>query len=224
MNKIFLSYQDSSHCFLSGIKDTLISTFQDYLKYSSLVKMYDYTVLENSVVTQFSSEQGNFIFFEIPEYEIGFLGKIVAIDDSISKKIHPLHLEMYTVFGSIIDSYSITNSKELLPYSEVFLVDNDIFGLADLESDYLEKCEKDSINVIPSLLALTTLAVESNGNLVQYNEDGDIYLYLADHLSYDAEFTQVDAVPQDTFYGSNETASIKEWIDNYFSQYFATKD
>lgn len=219
MNKIFLSYQDSSHCFLSGIKDTLISPFQDYLKHLPLVKMYDYTFLENSVVTQFSSEQGKFIFFEIPEYEIGFLGKIVAVDDSISKKTHPLHLELYKVFGSIIDSYSINNTKELLPYSEVFLVDKDIFGLADLESDYLEKCEKDNIEVMPSLLALTTLAVESNGNLVQYNEDGDIHIYLADHLAYDAEFTQIDITPQDTFYTSNENASIKEWVDNYFSQY-----
>lgn len=219
MNKVFLSYQDSSHCFLSGIRDTLISPFQDYLQHSSLVKMYDYTFLENGVVTQFISEQGKFIFFEIPEYEIGFLGKIVAIDDSVSKKVHPLHLEMYTVFGSIIDSYSINNNKELLPYSEAFLVDKDIFGLADLETDYLGKCEKNNIEVIPSLLTLTTLAVESNGNLVQYNESGDIHFYLADHLAYDAEYAQVDTTPQDTFYTSNETASIKEWVDSYFSQY-----
>ena len=219
MNKIFLSYQDSSHCFLSGIKDISTLPFQDYLQLQLSVKTYDYTFLESSVVTQFSSEQGVFVFFEIPAHEIGFLGKINTTDDSVSKNTHPLHLELYKVFGSIIDSYSINNTKALLPYSEVFLVDKDIFGLADLESDYLEKCEKDNIEVMPSLLALTTLAVESNGNLVQYNEDGDIHLYLADHLAYDAEFTQIDAVPQDTFYTSNETASIKEWVDNYFSQY-----
>ena len=219
MNKIFLSYQNSSHCFLSGIKDISILPFHDYIQLLSSVELYDYTFLEDSVVTQFSSEQGIFIFFEIPSHEVGFLGKAPTTDNSISKKVHPLHFELHKVFGSIIDSYSIPHPKELLPYNEVFLVDKDIFGLDDLESDYIEKCKKNNIDVIPNLLALTTLAVESNGNLVQYDEDGNIYFYLADHLAYDAEFTQVDVVPQDTFYTSNKSLSIEKWVDNYFSQY-----
>lgn len=218
MNNIFLSYQNSSRYFLEGIKEAEVVSGNDYFQKPPSNKVYDYTLFENSVVTKLSSEQGDFRFFELPLHGTGFLTKVGRTNQLDTTNIHPLHLELYQLFGSVIDSYAISN-KELLPYNNVFLINTTISGLGALEEDYINKCKDSDTSSNCKLLALTTIATESNGNLVQYDKDSNIYFYLADHIADQAHLAKVNDVPDDTFYTASGVSSVKDWVDSYFGQF-----
>lgn len=218
MNNIFLSYQNSPRYFLEGIKETEVISGNDYFRQLPSTTVYDYTLFKDSIITKLSSEQGDFRFFELPMHGTGFLTKVGCINQLDTTNIHPLHLELYQWFGSVIDSYAISN-KELLPYNNVFLISTTISGLGALEEDYINKCQDSRTSPNSKLLALTTIATESNGNLVQYDKDSNIYFYLADHIADQTRLAKAQDVPDDTFYSASSTVILKEWIDNYFSQF-----
>ncbi|MGP4863225.1 hypothetical protein ACTXGK_03420 [Psychrobacter sp. T6-5] len=218
MNSIFLSYQNSSRYFLENIKETEVVSGNDYFRQLPSTTVYDYTLFKNSIVTELSSEQGDFRFFELPMHGTGFLTKVGCINQLDTTNIHPLHLELYQWFGSVIDSYS-ASSKELLPYNNVFLINNTIFGLGALEEDYINKCQDSRTSPNSKLLALTTIATESNGNLVQYDKDDKVYFYLADHIANQAGLAKAQDVPDDTFYTVSGVSSVKDWVDSYFGQF-----
>lgn len=218
MNNIFLSYQNSSYYFLDGIKEVEVISGNDYFQQLPSNKIYDYTLFENSVVTKLSSEQGDFRFFELPLHGTGFLTKVGRTNQLDTTNIHPLHLELYQLFGSVIDSYAISN-KELLPYNNVFLISTTVFGLGALEEDYINKCQDSRTSPNSKLLALTTIATESNGNLVQYDKDNKVYFYLADHIADQARLAKAQDVPNDTFYTVSGASNVKDWVDSYFGQF-----
>lgn len=218
MNSIFLSYQNSSRYFLENIKETEVVSGNNYFQKLPSNKVYDYTLFKNSVVTKLSSEQGDFRFFELPLHGTGFLTKVGRTNQLDTTNIHPLHLELYQLFGSVIDSYAISN-KELLPYNNVFLINTTISGLGALEEDYINKCQDSDTSPNCNFLALTTIATESNGNLVQYDKDGNIYFYLADHIADQAHLAKVHNVPDDTFYTASGVSSVKDWVGYYFNQF-----
>ena len=218
MNNIFLSYQNSSRYFLKNIKETEVVSGNVYFQQLPSTTVYDYTLFEDSIVTELSSEQGSFRFFELPMYGTGFLTRVGCINQLDTTNIHPLHLELYQWFGSVIDSYA-ASSKELLPYSNVFLINNTVFGLGALEEDYIHKCQESRTSPNSKLLMLTTIAAESNGNLVQYDKDNKVYFYLADHIANQAHLAKAQDVPDDTFYTVSGISSLKDWVDSYFGQF-----
>ena len=219
MNKTFQSYQNSSSFFLEDITDTKVLSANDYFNSASSSLLKKNLFFQNSVITEFNSKQGKFRFFELSVQQNGFLAKVEHASEGKASNVTPIHLELYKTFGSIIDSYS-TKNKDLLPYNNVFLIDNSIFGLGILEADYVEKCKDSHVATDPNLLKLTTLAIESNGNLVQYDKDGQIYFYLADHIAYqNTEFVLFEDQPEDTFYISKNMKSVDEWVTYYFNQY-----
>lgn len=213
MNKVFTYYYNSSRFFLTEIEDVKVRFFTDYVQCLSKSELHNYFFLKDLIVTEFISAQGKFRFSELPNSDIGFLGKLDADSDAY---IDPLHLALYRVFGTIIDSYSVTKSRNILPYSAVFTIDKDTPELGATQLDYLDKCKDNNIDAIPDLLTLTTLAVESNGNLVQYDKNGKLYFYLSDHILDDPDFVQVNLTPPDTFYFSKKFEFMKDWVDNYF--------
>lgn len=218
MNNIFLSYQNSSYYFLDGIKEVEVISGNDYFQQLPSTTVYDYTLFKDSVVTELSSEQGDFRFFELPMHGTGFLTKVGCINQLDTTNIHPLHLELYQWFGSVLDSYA-TSSKELLPYNNVFLISTTVFGLGALEEDYINKCQDSRTSPNSKLLALTTIATESNGNLVQYDKDNKVYFYLADHIADQARLAKAQDVPDDTFYTVSGASNVKDWVDSYFGQF-----
>jgi|28_taG_2_1085356.scaffolds.fasta_scaffold00220_11 hypothetical protein len=218
MNNIFLSYQNSPRYFLEGIKETEVISGNDYFRQLPSTTVYDYTLFKDSIITKLSSEQGDFRFFELPMHGTGFLTKVGCINQLDTTNIHPLHLELYQWFGSVIDSYA-TSSKELLPYNNVFLISKAVFGLGALEEDYINKCQDSHTNPNSKLLALTTIATESNGNLIQYDKGNKVYFYLADHIANQARLAKVQDVPDDTFYTASGASSVNDWVDSYFGQF-----
>lgn len=217
MNSIFLLYQNSSQYFLEHIQETQTLSGSEYFESLPDNAIYDYSLFKNSVVTKLYSEQGEFRFFEMPDHGTGFLTKIGS---SIQvNSINPLHLELYQWLGSIIDSYSIDSNKALLPYTNVFLVSETIFGLGSFEEDYMDKCKASHTSPNDKLLKLATIATESNGNLVQYDNNGKVYFYLADHIANQVHLAKVQDVPDDTFYTASGASSVKDWVDSYFGQF-----
>ena len=219
MNSIFLSYQNSSQYFLEHIQETKILPASEYFESLPDDAIYDYSLFKNSVVTKLYSEQGEFRFFEMPDHGTGFLTKIGSSIQVEINSINPLHLELYQWFGSIIDSYSMDSNKDLLPYNNVFLVSETIFGLGSFEADYMDKCKASHTSPNEKLLRLATIATESNGNLVQYDKDNKVYFYLADHIPNQAHLVKARDVPDDTFYTASGASSLKDWVDSYFGQF-----
>lgn len=218
MNKIFLSYQNSSSFFLEDVTEIKVLSANDFFNLIPSSLPDNNPFLKDSVITEFESKKGKFRFFELSLQQDGFLAKVEPIPEDETNNVSPRHLGLYKNFGSIIDSYSV-EGKELLPYNSVFAIDKNIFGLSILETDYTEKCKDSNKDVDPKLLALTTLAIESNGNLVQYDSDGTIYFYLADHIADNSEFVRYENQPEDTFYISKSTRTIDDWVTYYFDQY-----
>lgn len=218
MNKVFQSYRSSSNFFLTGISDVSVKSSKEYLQSIPISLTYDYSFLDNGKVTEFRAEQGSFNFYEISDNNVGFLGKVAQAVDNTSE-IDNLHYELFTVFGSIIDSFSTDSNKELLPLIDVFSIDDETLGLGIFHEDYLDKCVRSSLEPNPYLSKLRTLAVEANGNLVQYNADSELFFYLTDQTLYDDSFVLLDQVPASTFYRSESLKNVKEWVDFYFQQY-----
>lgn len=217
MNPTFLSYQNSKHFFLSEIDNVSIEKWSDYL--NSKQYSYDYDEFDNVIVTSFTADKEEFKFFEFPRTNTGFLGKVELHTDFDKSKFDHLHLELNRLFGVIIASYSLDESKELSGYSTVFSISEQVIGLGELEPDYVEKCLESNMPKDDQLLNLVTIASEFNGNLIQYNQDGAVYYYLPDHLRNN-RYIKVEDTPPDTFYTSHDISRISDWVKNYFKQYF----
>lgn len=217
MNKVFTSYLNSSRFFLNQAEVLKVRSYADCPQNLLKSELQSYTFLKDLIITDLNSEQGDFKFSELPKSDFGFLGKKTV---SREQEIDPLHLALYEVFGTIIDSYSIRKNQDEFPYSAVFIIEESRNELSSTQLEYVDRCKKSNIDVIPNLLTLTTLAIESNGNLIQYDRNGKLYFYLSDHTPDDPNFVQFDATPPDTFYLSRKFEFIKDWVDSYLYSHF----
>lgn len=152
---------------------------------------------EKATIFSIKSSERSYLFFYFSSTDRAFLTTKDFIDKN--QKLHKIHKSFVLSLGEIIDIRN-QSLKQMQPLLNVFPSGEDIFGLGALEEDYTHKCKVSGIKERQELKALTTIAFEANGNLIQYSEDGTIYLYLNDHSPDRRDIQKLSDTPEDTFY------------------------
>ena len=212
MNKIFLSYKNSSNFYLNNIKKITVEEMFFKKNLISICKSLE-NLSENIIKTTILTDEGKYFFFENKKSEKGFLSRHDVIDKNI--KVHNYHEIINECFGSIIDVFSTS----LIPYqySEAFSVNNEVVGLDVWENDYIKKCNNINMDANEKFTSLITIAFEANGNIIQYDINGNIYMSMPDHLINIDNYININKMPKNTFYKSSKTTNIEDWINQYFS-------